>query len=136
MQKPIVAAIARIDDDAWVDIDDDIGARAQVAETLSNGRRLIVRRTLNESDHPTMFEDWRHHAFLTNQPGEALDLDRCHRAHAVVELTIRDLKHDAGMVQQAGRRGSAGARPRRRGRGPAPSRSGRSLPRWRTAPRP
>ena len=69
MQKPIVAAIARIDDDAWVDIDDDIGARAQVAETLSNGRRLIVRRTLNESDHPTMFEDWRHHAFLTNQPG-------------------------------------------------------------------
>lgn len=98
MQKPVVTAIERIDDDAWVDIDDYIGARAQVAETTYNGRRLIVRRTLNESDQPTMFEDWRHHAFLTNQPGETLDLDRDHRAHAVVELTIRDLKHDAGMI--------------------------------------
>ena len=45
-----------------------------------------------------MFEDWRHHAFLTKQPGEVLELDRDHRAHAVVELTIRDLKHDAGMI--------------------------------------
>jgi hypothetical protein len=76
MQKPIVAAIATIDDDAWVDIDGYIGARAQVAETVYNGRRLIVRRTLNESDQPTMFEDWRHHAFLTNQPGELLEIDR------------------------------------------------------------
>lgn len=96
--KVIVAAIAEIDEHAWVDIDDYIGARAQVAETLYNGRRLIVRRTLNESDQPTMFDDWRHHALVTNQPGDVLDIDRCHRAHAVVELAIRQLTNDAGMI--------------------------------------
>jgi hypothetical protein len=98
MQKPIMAAIETIDDDAWVDIDGYIGARAQVAETVYGGRRLIVRRTLNESDQPTLVEDWRHHAFLTNLPGDLLEVDRTHRAHAVVELAIRDLKHDAGMI--------------------------------------
>ena len=98
MQKPIIAAIGGIDDNAWVDIDGYIGARAQVAETTYNGRRLVVRRTLNESDQPTLVEDWRHHAFLTNLPGDLLEVDRTHRAHAVVELAIRDLKHDAGMI--------------------------------------
>lgn len=98
MQKPVVAAIETIDEDSWVDIDGYIGARAQVAETVYGGRRLIVRRTLNESVQPTLVEDWRHHAFLTNLEGEVLEVDRTHRAHAVVELAIRDLKHDAGMI--------------------------------------
>lgn len=98
MQKPIRAAIAAIDDNAWVELEGYIGARAQVAETVYGGCRLIVRRTLNQGDQPTMFEDWRHHAFLTNLDGELLEVDRTHRAHAVVELAIRDLKHDAGMV--------------------------------------
>ena len=98
MQKPIVAAIASITEDAWVDIVGYIGARAQVAETTYKGRRLVVRRTLNESDQPTLVEDWRHHAFLTNLTGDLLEVDRIHRAHAVVELAIRDLKHDAGMI--------------------------------------
>ena len=74
------------------------GAKAQVAETDYGGRRLVVRRTLNESDQPTLVEDWRHHAFLTNLDGDVLEVDRTHRAHAVVELAIRDLKHDAGMI--------------------------------------
>jgi hypothetical protein len=52
MQKPIVAAIEKIDDSAWVGIDGYIGARAQVAETVYNGRRLIVRRTLNTPTSP------------------------------------------------------------------------------------
>ena len=98
MQKPVVAAIEQIGDDAWVDIVGYVGARAQVAETVYNNRRLIVRRTLNLGQQPTIFEDWRHHAFLTNLPGELLEVDRTHRAHAVVELAIRDLKHDAGMI--------------------------------------
>ncbi len=97
-QKPIVAAIEAIDDDSWVDIEGYIGARAQVAETTYSERRLVVRRTLNESNQPTLVEDWRHHAFLTNLEGDVLDVDRTHRAHAVVELAIRDLKHDAGMI--------------------------------------
>jgi hypothetical protein len=94
----IVAAIDQIHDDAWIDIDDYVGAKAQVAETVYNERRLVVRRTLNESDQPTLVEDWRHHAFVTNLPGDLLEVDRTHRAHAVVELAIRDLKNDAGMI--------------------------------------
>lgn len=98
MQKPVVAAIEQIDEDDWVDIVGYVGARAQVAETLYNKRRLVVRRTLNLGTQPGLFEDWRYHAFLTNLEGELLEVDRTHRAHAVVELAIRDLKHDAGMI--------------------------------------
>jgi hypothetical protein len=82
----IVAVIGRIDDDAWVDIDDYIGARAQVAETVYNQRRLVARRTLNQGTQPTLIEDWRHHAFVTSLDGDLLVVDRTHRAHAVVKL--------------------------------------------------
>lgn len=98
MQTPIVSAIAAIDESAWIDLPDYIGARAQVAQTTYHGRRLIVRRTLNQGTQPTLIEDWRHHAFLTNRPGSVIELDRDHRAHALVELSIRDLKHGAGMI--------------------------------------
>lgn len=97
-QKPIVAAIDAIDDDAWIDIEGYIGAKAQVAATDYGTRRLVVRRTLDQGQQPGLFEDWRHHAFLTNLTGPVLEVDRTHRAHAVVELAIRDLKHDAGMI--------------------------------------
>jgi hypothetical protein len=40
---------------------------------------------------------WHHHAFITNRTGDPVDLDADHRAHAVVELAIPDLKHGAGM---------------------------------------
>lgn len=96
-QPVITRAIERIDETAWVDIDYP-GARAQVAETTWDRWRLIVRRTLNEHEQPTMFEDWRHHAFVTNRPGNAVAVDAWHRAHAVVETAIRDLKHGAGLV--------------------------------------
>ncbi len=39
-----------------------------------------------------LFRTWRYHAFVTNLAGPAWALDRSHRAHAVVELSIRDLK--------------------------------------------
>lgn len=45
-----------------------------------------------------MFADWRHHAFVTNRAGDPVALDADHRAHAVVELAIRDLKHGAGLA--------------------------------------
>ena len=41
---------------------------------------------------PSLFATWRYHAFVTNLAGSAWALDRSHRAHAVVELSIRDLK--------------------------------------------
>jgi hypothetical protein len=43
--KPIRAAIATIDEDAWVQIGYPDGGLAQVAETRYQGDRLIVRRT-------------------------------------------------------------------------------------------
>lgn len=61
--------------------------------------RLVVRRThrIPEDDtQDTLFDDWEYHAFVTNQTGQAVDVDAEHRRHAVVELAIRDLKHGVG----------------------------------------
>lgn len=99
-------AIEAIDDDAWVDIVYPDGGAAQVADTTyttGQGRkkrsvRLVVRRTrLTGKAQQRLWPDWRHHAFVTNVEGTAVDVDRHHRAHAVVELNIRDLKEGAGM---------------------------------------
>ncbi len=96
---PVVRAIDRIDDTAWADIDYTAGGAAQVAETTLNERRLIVRRTrINAAGgQQQLLHDWRHHAFVTDRAGTAVDLDADHRRHAVVELAIRDLKHGAGL---------------------------------------
>jgi hypothetical protein len=98
-QPVITAAIDAIDEDAWVDIAYTEGGSAQVAEASWDGWRLVVRRTRIEDDPnlPTLFAGWRHHAFVTNRTGDAVTLDADHRAHAVIELAIRDLKHGAGM---------------------------------------
>ena len=98
-QKPVMAAIGTIDDAAWVDIAYTDGGVAQVAETKFGAHRLIVRRTkiTDDPDLPALFADWRHHAFITNRLGDPVDLDADHRAHAVVELAIRELKNGAGL---------------------------------------
>jgi hypothetical protein len=98
-QPVITAAIDGIDEDDWVDIAYTEGGTAQVAEANWDGWRLIVRRTRidNDPDLPTLFAGWRHHAFVTNRTGDAVVLDVDHRAHAVIELAIRDLKHGAGL---------------------------------------
>ena len=91
-------AIAGIDEDAWVDIDYTPDGHAQVAECTYNGRRLIVRRTrLTDRRQAKLWPEWRHFAFLTDLPGDAVTLDAFHRHHAVVELAIRDLKEGAGL---------------------------------------
>jgi hypothetical protein len=104
--KSIAAAIASIEETAWRSIDYPPGGQAQVAEcayTAGSGkrrvtRRLIVRRTrLVDTTQQRLFPDWRHHAFLTDLTGDAVDVDRFHRHHAVVELAIRDLKEGAGL---------------------------------------
>ena len=102
----IATAIAGIPDDAWVEIDYTPDGQAQVAEcayTTGTGRRqvtrrLIVRRTrLTDRAQQRLWPDWRHHAFLTDLDGDAVNVDRFHRRHAVVELAIRDLKEGAGL---------------------------------------
>ena len=104
--KGIAAAITSIAEQAWIEIDYTADGRAQVAEceyTSGKGkdavtRRLIVRRTrLTDTTQLKLWPDWRHHAFLTDLDGTAVDIDLFHRRHAVVELAIRDLKEGAGL---------------------------------------
>ena len=98
--KLVKAAIAAISEDAWTDIDYPDGGAAQVAETTLAGKaggRLVVRRTRLVGAQATLWPDWRHHAFVTDRAGTAVELDTDHRRHAVVELAIRDLKQGAGL---------------------------------------
>jgi hypothetical protein len=56
-----------------------------------------VRRTRLVGRQATLWPEWRHFAFPTDQEGTAAEVDVFHRAHATVELAIKDLKEDAGM---------------------------------------
>ena len=107
LHKNIKAAIADIDESAWVDIDYTLGGRAQVAETIyrsgkgtkARSVRLVVRRTrFTETAQARLWPEWRHHGFITSDTAvTAVEADRFHRAHAAVELAIRDLKEGAGL---------------------------------------
>ncbi len=68
-----------------------------MAECTYKGRRLIVRRTRLVGRQATLWPQWRHLAFVTDIGGPAVDVDAFHRAHATVELAIRDLKEGAGL---------------------------------------
>jgi hypothetical protein len=94
---PIRAAIATIDEQAWVDIVYPDGGLAQVAETRYRGDRLIVRRTRLIGAQAELFPNWRYHAFVTDRVGTTVELDQDQRRHAVVELCIRDLKAGVGL---------------------------------------
>ena len=86
----------------------------EIAETdyddLNPSRRLIVRRVhvLDEHAQP-LFPTWEHHAFVTNRTGALRDEDLHHRAHAVVELAIRDLKENGLGHCPSGRFNANGA---------------------------
>ena len=97
--RAVAAAISAIPEEHWVDIGYTDGGEAQVSETTYRGRRLILRRTrLTDPYQARLWPDWRHHAFLTDLGGPAVDVDAFHRGHAVVELAIRDAKEGAGMI--------------------------------------
>jgi hypothetical protein len=109
-------AIAAIDDDAWTPInytnavfDEDqqrwISA-AEVAETSYTAftskpkgehvtARLIVRRVpdLNPANQSELFTAYRYHAVFTDSPLPMLEAEKAHRAHAIVEQVIADLKN-------------------------------------------
>lgn len=95
----VCAAIAAIDESAWVGIGYTPDGQAQVAETIYQDRRLIVRRTrLTDVAQARLWPDWRHHGFLTDLTGPAVEVDAFHRAHARVELVIKDAKEGSGLV--------------------------------------
>jgi hypothetical protein len=95
--RQVQAAIAAIPEAAWTDIDYPDGGIAQVAETTLADERLVVRRPRLVGPQATLWPDWRHHAFVTDRAGCAVELDADHRRHAVCELAIRDLKDGAGL---------------------------------------
>ena len=101
----VTKTIAAIPEDSWVTIDYTLGGHAQVAETnYTTGKgkhtrtvRLVVRRTrLADGTQAAMWPTWRHHAFICDNTLTAVEADRFHRNHAVVELAIRELK-DNGL---------------------------------------
>ena len=103
-QNPKVkAAIDAIEEDAWAPIAYTAGGEAQVAQTLiETGRRdpdgprtlrLVVRRSRLTGRQGELWPNWRHHCFVTNRADLHTEAaDAYHRAHARVEIAIRDLK--------------------------------------------
>jgi hypothetical protein len=68
---------------------------AQIAETVLAGRRLIVRRVRTLDAQGELLPSWEHYPFVTNREAALAVVEAEHRQHAVVELTIRDLKDQA-----------------------------------------
>jgi hypothetical protein len=96
VQAPVAQAIAAIPESAWQPLADyPEEGEAQIAEATLRGKRMIVRRTRLIGPQAELWPDWRHFPFLTNrsEPLEVVEAE--HRQHAVVELTIRDLKDQA-----------------------------------------
>lgn len=113
--KTVTAAISSIDEDRWEPIsypqaiyDDESGqwiSDAEVAEVASftafTSRpktervqcRLVVRRVkVKPGSQDALFATWRYHAFITNSDLPAVEADRRHRGHAIVEQVIAELK--------------------------------------------
>ncbi len=109
-------AIAAIDADAWTPIkytnavyDDDQQrwiSDAEVAETAYTAftsksktkqvaARLIVRRVpdLNPANQSELFTVYRYKAVFTDRPLPMLEAEKAHRAHAIVEQVIADVKN-------------------------------------------
>jgi len=94
----VAAAISEIADDAWQPLTDyPATGIAQIAETTLDGERLIVRRVrpLGKDAQGQLFNTWQHHALISNRTDALAIVEAEHRAHAVVELSIRDVKDQA-----------------------------------------
>jgi len=110
--QAIRTAIETIDEAAWTPIPYWLStpevSGADVAETSyvafasdqkhARTVRLIVRRVApTPGSQLALFTAWSYHAFVTDRPGDMLDLEADHRRHAVVEQVIAELK-SAGLA--------------------------------------
>jgi hypothetical protein len=96
LQFWVPEAINQIPASAWQPLEDYTEeGEAQIAETTAHGRRLIVRRTRLVGPQAELWPDWRYFPFITNRSDALEIVEAEHRQHAVVELTIRDLKDQA-----------------------------------------
>ena len=116
LSPPVRRAIAAIAADGWTPIkytnaiwDDDAQAwisDAEVAEIAFTAftskptaeqvsARLIVRRVpdRNPAHQSELFTVYRYHAVFTNSPLPTIAAESAHRAHAIVEQVIADLKN-------------------------------------------
>ena len=105
--KAVQRAIDAIPDDAWRPIPYWLDGGADVAETTYtafSGRhkttcRLIVRRVRPTPGSQLALDVvFSYHAILTDRDGPMLEVEADHRRHAIVEHTICDLKHHAGLA--------------------------------------
>ncbi len=86
----------------WLAFDRAHGRRGQQWRGAGTWVRLIVRRTptppgLRDPQQHALFPTYDYHPFITDQHGDPVELDAFHRAHAEVELAIRDLKYGLGL---------------------------------------
>lgn len=108
--KKIRAAIEAIEETAWAPIPYWLStpevSGADVAETgytAFSGRETITVRLIVRRVRPTpgsqlaLFTTWDYHAFVTNRPGDVVEIEADHRRHAVVEQRIAELK-SAGLA--------------------------------------
>ena len=96
LQLPVKDALAEIPESAWTPLQDyPADGEAQIAETTIKDKRLIVRRTRLVGAQAELWPDWRYFPFITNRIEALATVESEHRQHAVVELTIRDLKDQA-----------------------------------------
>jgi len=108
--KKIRAAIEAIEETAWVPIPYWLSSPevsgADVAETsytAFSGNDALTVRLMVRRVRPTpgsqlaLFTAWDYHAFVTNRPGQVVEIEADHRRHAVVEQRIAELK-SAGLA--------------------------------------
>jgi hypothetical protein len=96
LQFWVPEVINQIPESAWRPLEDySQDGEAQIAERTAHGRRLIVRRTRLTGAQAELWPDWRYFPFITNRTDPLTVVEAEHRQHAVVELTIRDLKDQA-----------------------------------------
>jgi hypothetical protein len=66
--------------------------------------RLIVRRVRPTPESQlALFTEWDYHAFVTDRPGDTLEIEADHRRHAVVEQSIAELKSAGWAHAPSGR---------------------------------
>jgi hypothetical protein len=108
MNPTIRAAIEAIPATAWRPIPYWLDDGADVAETTYTAFastkqpvecRLVVRRVRPTPGSQLALDVvFDYHAFITDRPGDLLEVEADHRAHAIVEHVIADLKHHAGLA--------------------------------------
>jgi hypothetical protein len=96
LQFWVTDAIATIPESDWITLEDyPEDGEAQIAQTIVGQQRLVVRRTRLVGAQAKLWPDWRYFPLLTNRTDPLEIVEAEHRQHAIVELTIRDLKDQA-----------------------------------------